>query len=292
MMVEIPLIQIFIPTFEDVKLVKGLLKSICNILPSSTVTILDDSNSSAIYNAIQSEVLLKSKLNIEYYSINRDSSTTYITSWNQAFILAQKRCSEWFQIRHHDDFLIASEDKHIRMAFNTNHLLNKDLAITPVIKPMFSYGNSHYYRYHCHPLLIRAFIYLPTQLLYFYNFIGPTASVYIRRDADIAITQFNPCLRWLVDVDWYVRMIEQLDPNRVAILSEPFTVSMPNNDSITSKYFAGPRQKVVQEELAIVMPNISAFAYITWTIIAICLKALSYLIALSAPIRLSEKCKN
>ena len=291
-MVEIPRIQIFVPAFEDVKLVQGLLKSIHKVLPTSAVTILDDSNSSSIYAYIQDKVIGKNKLDVEYFPVNRNPSTTYITCWNQAFVLAQKRKCEWFQIRHHDDYLIAGLDKYHQMSFTPNLLLNKDLVITPVLRPMFSFGNSHYYRYHCHPLLIKIFLLLPTQLLYFYNYLGPTASLYIRKEAKIASVQFNTCLRWLVDVDWYASIINQLDYNRITVLSYPLTISMPNSRSITSKYFKESRQKIVLEELGIALPTLSAISLLCWTISATCLKCISNLIALLAPVRLPRTCKH
>jgi len=291
-MAEIPRIQIFVPTFEDVKLVQGLLKSIYRFLPNSAVTILDDSNSSSIYAYIQDNVLGKNKLDIEYYPVKRHSSTTYITCWNQAFVLAQKRDCEWFQIRHHDDYLISGFDNNPHMSFIPSLLLNKDLAVAPIIKPMFSIGNFHFYRYHCHPLLIKILLLLPSQLLYFYNYLGPTASLYIRTEAKIASSQFNIDLRWLVDVDWYVKLIDQLDYSRLTVLSKPLTMSIPNSRSITSKYFSESRQEVVEKELAIVLPTLSAMSYLYWTILAICLKCMSNLISLLAPVRLARSCKH
>ena len=291
-MVDIPRIQIFVPTFEDVKLVKGLLKSIYKYLPTSTVTILDDSNSSAIYNYFQSVVVAKNRPRIEYHPVDRTLASTYITCWNQAFVLAQKRYCDWFQIRHHDDYLIAGLDIHSHMSFSPSLLLNKDLLIAPVIKPMFSFGNDHFYRYHCHPLLIKVFLLLPSQLLYFYNYLGPTASLYIRTKSQIATSLFNIKLRWLVDVDWYVKIINQLDYSRITVLTQPLTMSIPNNGSITSKYFTGSRQEIVQKEIAIVLPTFSALSFLCWTIIATCLKCISYLIALLAPVRLPAICKH
>lgn len=277
-------IKIFVPTYENVNLLRGLLASIHKFIPNSIVAVLDDSNSSVIRDYLDKPVKDEKPQAVEYYRLKRDTSTTYITCWNQAFAIAQNSCSEWFQIRHHDDHVIAVDCTDKSSIFQSSLISSKDLVISPVIKLIGSFAHLDFYRYHCHPFLIKTLLFLPPKLLYFYNFLGPTSSLYIKSSSIVSATHFDTSLRWLVDVNWYVKIINSIPRNSIVLVDDLMTISVSNNASITSQYFSGSRQEIMKEELTITCPHLTALGFFGWTLLATSLKILALLTSFFFPI--------
>jgi glycosyltransferase involved in cell wall biosynthesis len=76
--------------------------------------------------------------------------------------------------------------------------------------------------------------------LYLMNWVGPTATVVFRTDRTL---RFDPRLQWLVDVDFYVRLLA--GGGRVASESTPSVISTPHAGQITARI--APREVALRE---------------------------------------------
>jgi len=277
-------LAVFIPTYENDDLLHSCLESIGRFigLKSPSVVILDDSETDIVSIFITS-YKDDGRIRVQYHPRSRDNKTSHIENWNRMFDIIEISPSiEWFQLRHHDDQLKSMHKRDIFFSTLASH--ECDLVITPIVKRVMKLGCFEINRYHCHPWLLKHVLYLNPEILYFFNYIGPTASLWIRKDSNISRIRFDSSLTWLVDCNWYSRILMAAREKRIKVVPGMQTVSMPNSSSITSWLSTRNMKSLVHKELAIVMPKSRKHYRLKVLTIASCLKAVNWICILLAPI--------
>lgn len=250
-------LTIFIPTYENDELLCACIESIRRFMGCSTpsIVVLDDSETDKV-KVTMADCKADKNVRVTYYPRSRKSEASHVENWNKMFDIIEKTPSiGWFQLRHHDDQLISINSRDI--LFETLATPNSDLIISPVVKRVMRVGCAEIKRYHCHPLILKMMTKLNPDILYYFNYIGPTASMWIRKNSDISRIRFNSSLTWLVDCNWYSRILMAAGENKVKITSDLLTVSVPNSSSITACLSTRNMNGLIEEELSIVMPKSS-----------------------------------
>ena len=180
---------IIIPTYNNLDLFKSAYSSVCKQdFKDYEIVVVDDSEDSSIS---------------DYVSMVNDSSLVYrhhvpsagaVNNWNSGLRLASGR---FVIVLHHDE---AFEEGGYLTSLNEQFQRGFDVVVTRVkvfnggeLKPnVFSRA------------VMRLFMGLPS-LLFLCNVIGPCSCVAFRREH---LIYFDSRLRWLVDVDWYYRLLK------------------------------------------------------------------------------------
>jgi hypothetical protein len=272
---------ILIPTYENLLLLRGLLGSIYSLKSNIKVAIYDDSRSDIIFNdfnqlAINSPFpLVYTRTNANYAVKNRAAA-----NWNRAINDVLKSNTTIYQVRHHDDYFFQLNQSFIRSleAFEDSP---SSIMITPTVKLLFQWRAFGFYRYHCPPLMLRFLIAMPPEILYYYNYIGPTSSVWLKKSSDRP-PFFDTDLTWLVDVNWYSKLLRRKPLNDVYINQNAATISVQNHQSITSRL--NSVAELQRSESAICLSYLSRSNKLRLLIIAQALKIVSFLISLVTPI--------
>lgn len=179
---------IVIPTYNNLDLFKSAYSSVCRQdFKDYEIVVVDDSIDSSIE---------------EYVSSLNDSAVVYrhnipsagaVNNWNRGLRLVS---GKYVVVLHHDEAL--EENNYLS---SLNHIFQEgyDVLVSRVkvfnggvLKPnMFS------------KIVMKLFIGCPS-LLFLCNVIGPCSCVAFSREH---ITDFDNRLNWLVDVDWYYRLL-------------------------------------------------------------------------------------
>jgi glycosyltransferase involved in cell wall biosynthesis len=190
-----PRLSICIPTYNQLESLKRLIYSIeIQTYSDFEIIISDDSSNNEIENYIA--LLSNNKI---VYSRNQIPLGPP-ANWNRAIALST---GDYIKIMHHDDWL--AEENSLALFVDT---LDKDIKLS------FCYSNIKNVRkdgsfYISAPRKNQTKILndRPWEL-YCGNFVGPPSSVMYRRNSIV----FDINLKWLVDVDFYLRLI-QLGPS-------------------------------------------------------------------------------
>lgn len=193
------LLSVLIPTFNYSYGLERILKSFINVekkyLAKIEFLISDDSNSVYEIKKIHEICCLfkeEYKYNLIYLQGARSRSP--IDNWNN---LIHKANGLYKQIIHHDEFF--SNFKDIEYLLETIELSKYDIYILKInlVKKMFIYN--HFPNY-----LIRFLLELSPSFILIKNFIGPSACFVFKHSCEGI---FNPKLKWLVDTDFYNRLL-------------------------------------------------------------------------------------
>lgn len=186
-------LSVIIPSYNNITLFKYALNSILNnSFKICEIIIIDDSTENDIEHYILS---LNNKL-IKYFH-NRPSLGA-VRNWNYGLSLTK---GEYSILLHHDEYLINN-------VFFFENCLSKfketncdALILNSVVN--FQDGSSRLQKI---PNVIKKYIIrnVPS-LLYSVNIIGPTSCVIFKKNIQVP---FNVELNWLVDVDWYYRLLK------------------------------------------------------------------------------------
>lgn len=193
-----PFVSICIPAYKNVAYLKRLLDSISiQTFTDFEVIITDDSNDNSVHDFINSA---KWNFLLSYYK--NEKSLGSPENWNAAVNHAK---GEWIKIIHHDDWfssksaleVFAQETrKHLKHSFFFCAYANiyEDGKTKKVIRPN---------------KLLRKFILKDPAALLSGNIIGPPSVTVYKNDKNIS---YDPKLRWLVDVDFYIRYLKNATP--------------------------------------------------------------------------------
>lgn len=184
--------SVVIPTFNNIELFKVAFHSIKNQQGIKfEIIIVDDSTDNHITSFIKE---LKFPT-LKY--IHNLPSLGAVKNWNLGLSLAQGR---YIILLHHDEYFV--DDKNLLKNCLTHFQLNHDEAIILNSIVNMKDGSS---KQNNSPYLIKNLIIkkIPS-LLYSVNLIGPTSCVIFKRKICVP---FNEELNWLVDIDWYYRML-------------------------------------------------------------------------------------
>lgn len=183
-----PTFSIILPTYNNLSLCKRAAESVLQqTYKVWELIIVDDSPSDDIEQYI---VKLGDK-RIAYH--HNKKSLGAIRNWNYGVSLAN---GDYVIVLHHDE---AFSDAGYLLAVEQSMRMDFDVVIAPV-KVM---DHKHVYQITSPQRFGSLFLKQPS-LLFLVNQIGPCACVTIRRKN---IEPFNEQLQWLVDVEWYYRML-------------------------------------------------------------------------------------
>lgn len=157
-------------------------------------------------------------LNINY--ILGSKTKNPVDNWNKLIGLSR---GVYKQIIHHDDFFIS--ETHIE---NLLQFINSE---EPDICILRLYKADKFYLYKHMPLLIvNFFLKLVPSFILLKNFIGPSACIVFKTKSET----FNPNLKWIVDVDWYFKILTK-STKILFCYSIPIASEFNYHNSITSR---------------------------------------------------------
>ena len=239
---------VFIPSYQQPELLKSCISSVLKSL-EARIVILDDSNDSSIVECI-AEIRQTWRTNMVDYIERMDAQrrTTHISGWNrykEILSTIAKTNDGYINLRHHDDQLVPRLSQSINDDFTAE--ATHALVIHPIMAPALKIGRLQLLRYHCPPPLLRLLInHLPQQLILLFNYIGPTACVWVRQDVAIRAPGFDEKLCWLVDVDWYYSLTSACQRSEIHVSRNALNRSLFHNQSITSQL--SPQISEIQKE--------------------------------------------
>ena len=180
--------SIIIPTYNQLPLLKRALESVLHQQGADyEVIVTDDSNNEDILTHIQST---DNQL-IKYF--HHKSTGRAADNWNFGLSKAEV---QYVIVMHHDEAM--SSSNHLSMMAQA--LSDADVAIADV---EVMTGGKQSSRWLSH--LTRKLCCKHPEWLFLQNAIGPTACIAFKRDQ---LQPFNPDLKWLVDIEWYYRLLK------------------------------------------------------------------------------------
>lgn len=221
------LLSIGIPAYRSVDLIREQISQYPR--QSKFVQLLiSDQTPSDLKPEVNISSLCSQLNNCTYFDYSGKSNNP-IHNWNNC--ISNLQHSKYMQIRHHDD-LIASPELSIPILFSSLYHSKSELLIMPHLKIVKKYekNGSIYAKciYHCHPIMLNFMLKLDYSILLFFNYIGPTSSLYY---SSASPALFDTSLTWLVDCNWYNQMLKQA--KTIQILSV-CNFSQKNPNSITN----------------------------------------------------------
>lgn len=193
-----PLISICIPAYKNTTYLNRLLESISiQTFTNFEVIITDDSNDNSVHNSINSR-----NWNFELYYYKNEKPLGSPENWNESISHAK---GEWIKIMHHDDWFISEnsletfvqqvekQPKH-SLFFSAYQNVYEDGKKKKVIPPN---------------KLLGKLIFKNSAALLANNIIGPPSVTIYRNDKN---TFYDKHLQWLVDVDFYIRYLQNSEP--------------------------------------------------------------------------------
>jgi glycosyltransferase involved in cell wall biosynthesis len=182
-----------VPTFESAPLAARCLISIATqIGVTPDIVVTDDSRTSAVREMAEGLGTLFPQ--IRYVEGARTGNP--VDNWNKGLDHARAR---YRVLVHHDEFYL--EPHSLRRALDRLSGENGDV----LIMGHRAVGEVQKSRYGLADSLARRFSYAPWTL-YALNLIGPTAAVVYGGKPEL---RYDPQLQWLVDVDFYFRLLDQ-----------------------------------------------------------------------------------
>lgn len=180
--------SIIIPTYNQLPLLKRALESVLHQQGADyEVIVTDDSDNEDISSCIQST---DNQL-IKYF--HHKSTGRAADNWNFGLSKAE---GQYVIVMHHDEAMASS--KHLSLMAQA--LTDADVAIADI---EVMNGGKQSSRWLSH--LTRKLCCKHPEWLFLQNAIGPTACIAFKRDQ---LQPFNPDLKWLVDIEWYYRLLK------------------------------------------------------------------------------------
>lgn len=219
------LLDIIIPTYEYPEGLRRILRSI----PKDNrirVIISDDSRTNSILNIIKE---FDHDLNILFIYGPRDGP---VKNWNSAL---NKSKANYVMFLHHDEEVIGL-DKLLVL------LEEKEISgdLRPVVLSSTIQNSKGKWRTHSVSILRFCLSKFRWQLP-FHNFIGATACLIAHKKT---IKQFNKELNWLVDCEWYYRIVGKSDvivsDNNIFVKSfhYPQSITWSNESNVRNLYWS------------------------------------------------------
>ena len=180
--------SIIIPTYNQLPLLKRALESVLHQQGADyEVIVTDDSDNEDISAHIQST---DNQL-IKYF--HHKSTGSAADNWNFGLSKAE---GQYVIVMHHDEAMASSN----HLSLMAQALTDADVAIADI---EVMNGGKQSSRWLSH--LTRKLCCKHPEWLFLQNAIGPTACIAFKRDQ---LQSFNPDLKWLVDLEWYYRLLK------------------------------------------------------------------------------------
>jgi glycosyltransferase involved in cell wall biosynthesis len=222
-------VSICIPAYKQTEFLRKLLDSILiQTYKDFEVVISDDSPDDQVKEVIQ---IYSGKFTIKY---NRNSPALGSpANWNKAVDLAS---GEYIKIMHHDDWFTSesSLERFVNGIQSCKHGFVFSQAISSNkkqnIDKLHTASDTFITALHANP-----------ELVFLGNQIGPPSSVFFKR-SDFQL--FDTKLKWLVDIDFYIRMIKL--GNGFCFIKEPLITSVNNADHNVTNDCNNPETEVYE----------------------------------------------
>ena len=204
------LLTIVIPAFNDTKIFDRLNyledASFCQ-LHNLEVIICDDSTNESVFLRVK---------DISHYNyFNHTRTGNPVDNWNHGL---SRATGEYTWLLHHDEFI--AKKSHFLQILEELKSSKKDCFFLTLNK-FYSFGSIKF-----RPRFIQLLSLRYPKILYFANQLG-SPSILIHR---ITSERYNQKLKWLVDVDFFVRILET---NTASLLRIPIYSDMTMKESIT-----------------------------------------------------------
>lgn len=204
--------SIIIPSYSNLNLLQNAIGRIIS-QENMTFEIIVTDDSTTSENYIYINELKCSKL--EYHKNSPPLGA--VRNWNYGLTLAK---GEYIILLHHDEYFM--DDRHFLHKCLTRFENSENDIIIVNSCVNFTDGSVRKQKI---PYKIKSFIlnHFPS-MLFVSNIIGPTSCVVIKRDL---VKPFNEKLKWLVDIDWYYRIIKN---RKIALNNELFIGSIHGHE--------------------------------------------------------------
>ena len=183
------LFSIVIPTYNNLDLLKRALNSVLKQKGVKFEIIIVDDSTAIL---IEEYVIGLNNTNIRYF--HNKPSLGAVPNWNYGLSLTK---GDYVILLHHDEAFDSEE----HLLSLTKVMSNCDISVSNVIVYVEDKERRN--------LIIKYFrrLMLAFPIISFIlNAIGPTACLCIKKDS---IIPFNENLKWLVDVEWYYRLLKK-----------------------------------------------------------------------------------
>jgi glycosyltransferase involved in cell wall biosynthesis len=190
-----PKVSICIPAYKQVDYLREALLSIQEqTFTDFEIVLTDDSPDNAVYDLLK-EFDFKGKLNYHKNSPALGSPA----NWNYGLNVAK---GEYIKILHHDDFF-ATSDSLQKFVDLLDKNPQSDFAFSGSLIDLLMLKTEG--RNLCTDAQLKKIIAQPESLFYA-NKIGAPSATIIRNGNEIL---FDEDMKWLVDIDWYISLIQQ-----------------------------------------------------------------------------------
>jgi glycosyltransferase involved in cell wall biosynthesis len=195
-----PLVSICIPTYNQPDKLIYLLDSIrSQTFTSFEVLVSDDSNNDSVEHLCRKY----EDLNIRY--IRNAPAKGTPENWNYAISQAK---GTWIKIMHHDDYFYSESSLKKFVAYSNQH---PEVEFIYCLTSILNHPSNRRAPYKIDTHILNAIVRIPAYLFHI-NVIG-SPSVSFFRKADFE--SFNKNLKWLVDIEYYHRMILSKNVGRI-----------------------------------------------------------------------------
>lgn len=189
-----PKVSICIPAYNQVEYLRKTLQSVIEqTFTDYEVIISDDSSGNAVEDLLK-EFEFKNKL--KYF--RNTPSLGSPANWNASIL---KASGEYVKILHHDDFFTSPKSlgKFVDLLEKNP---NASFAFSGTEINLLKFKTKK-----LHTCSDKKFLEMKRspEILFFANYIGAPSATIFRKNNSIL---FDEKMKWLVDVDWYIRMIE------------------------------------------------------------------------------------
>lgn len=226
------MVSICIPSYNNLDLFKKCFNSVCEQTYTDIELIIsDDSTNNEIENFLESH---KNK-NFKYFHHKNPLGSP--SNWN--FALEQCR-GEYIKILHHDDYFTNKESLFIFV----KAMESKPDAVFGFSQTLVHYlsDNSTFLHKQTNNQINR--LKSDPEFLFYRNLIGaPSAIIFKNRNG----LKFNSAYKWLVDVEFYIRLLKQYS-NFVHIQKPLVTTTHGAEGQITGEVL-GQKKIILQENL-------------------------------------------
>lgn len=226
-----PKVSICIPSYKQTVFLRRTIQSvIIQSFDDYEVIITDDSPDDSVGNVVrefQSNVKIK-------YCRNKERIGSP-ENWNKAVRLAS---GEYIKILHHDDWF-SDENSLAEFVDMLDQNPKADFAFCPSIN-CGADGKMRYVNTTTETQIKK--LHADSSVLFQGNFIGaPSATIY-RRQVD---QEFDPRLRWLVDIDFYIRVLA--DKKEFVYIRRPLvSVALESPGKVTDECLGNKRVEVFE----------------------------------------------
>ncbi len=188
-----PKVSICIPTYRQVEFLRKTLSSVLSQDFADYELIVSDDSSDASVENLLKEFDFNGKLRYFHNSPSLGSPA----NWNFAMKQAQ---GEYIKILHHDDFF-TSENSLTKFVKFLDENPSSSFAFSGTVIDLLALKTKKIYS--CSNKQFSKMTNAPDRL-FFSNYIGAPSATIIRNDKTVF---FDEKMKWLVDVDWYIKLI-------------------------------------------------------------------------------------